>query len=100
MLAKLIDDVTFLFKTFDDHRGYRVKQGEGKLYLSEDGVLVSEEGSWYNLPLKMIYDINRIEGNQPGLEFKIPGMDVIVKGNKKEFLWALRYVLLPNVRSS
>ncbi len=100
MLAKLIDNVTFFFKTFDDHRGYRVKQGEGKLYLSEEGILVSENGSWYNLPLEMIYDVNRIEGDRPGLEFKIPGMDVIVKGNNREFLWALRHFLLPNVRSS
>ncbi|GEM_PF-6958303 len=100
MFVKLIDEVKFLFKALEDHKGYRVKHGEGRLYLSEEGILVSEEGSWYQLPLDMIYDINRIEGEHPGLEFKIPGMDVIVRGTRKEFLWALRHFLLPTVRSN
>ncbi len=95
MFAKLIDHVQFLFKADKDTKGMKVRSGKGKLYLSEYGVLVSDNGRWYHVPIERIKDIHRLDGNRPGLEFEIPGMEIIVRGSRRYHLWALRHFLLP-----
>lgn len=95
MYVKLVDDVHFDFKITDNCKEYNIGSGEGKLYLSNDGIILSDGTSWYSMPIQGINDIEAVEGNRPGLHFHIPGLSVLVRGHQRAHLWALRHFLLP-----
>ncbi len=98
MFVKLVDYISFTFNLSNSNSDFIVGSGKGKLYLADDSVLVSDGDRWYCLPIDKINDIERFDGENSGIEFKIPGMKVRVNGHNRGPLWALRHFLLPSIR--
>ncbi|MFO7791379.1 MAG: hypothetical protein R6W73_00155 [Candidatus Saliniplasma sp.] len=97
MFARLIDIVKFDFKMKDDSKEYNLASGGGKLYITDDGLLLSDGSSWYEIPLKEVNEIRDLNHDSPSLLLNISGMNVFIHGSKANILSALRHYLLPYV---
>lgn len=96
MFAREIDQVHFDFRISEEHKEYPMASGGGKLYLTEDGLLLSDEKSWYQIPLEKIRNIQKIDHDEAVLKFDLPGINVLIVGGENgPLLPALRHYLLP-----
>lgn len=98
MLAKLLDGVHFDFRIDEGCRRYNLSSGRGRLLLSIDGIFLSDGESLYNIPIEKISDIQRLDGDHPGIKFDVKGLNVFLRADRRDLLWALRHYLLPLVR--
>lgn len=96
MFARLIDQVHFDFRISEERKEYQMASGGGKLYLIEDGLLLSDDSSWYQIPLEKVRNIQNIDHDETVLKFELPGVSVLITGGEKgHLLPALRHYLLP-----
>jgi len=98
MFARLIDIVNFDFRMKDNSKEYNLASGGGKLYITDDGLLLSDGDSWYQIPLKEVKDIKNLDHTDPSLILDLSDIHVFIHGSKANILSALRHYLLPYVR--
>ncbi len=95
MFARAIDRVRYHFDMQEENRRYHLRSGSGKLYLSSSSVLVSDGESFYDIPLDKVDDIERYDGDEPGIVFNLDGLKIFIRGESSVNLKALRHFLLP-----
>lgn len=95
MFARAVDRVRYHFDMQEENRRYNLRSGKGKLYLSDSSVLVSDGESFYDIPLDQVDDIERFDGDEPGLVFNLDGLKIFIRGENSVSLRALRHFLLP-----
>jgi len=98
MFARLIDIVQFDFRMKDNSKEYNLASGGGKLYITDDGLLLSDGSSWYQIPFNEVKDIIDLDYDNPSLLLNLSSLRIFIHGSQANILSALRHYLLPYVR--
>ncbi len=98
MFARLIDIVQFDFRMKDNSKEYNLASGGGKLYITDDGLLLSDGNSWYQIPFNEVKDIIDLDYDNPSLLLNLSSLKIFIHGSQANILSALRHYLLPYVR--
>ena len=98
MFARLIDIVNFDFRMKDNSKEYNLASGGGKLYITDDGLLLSDGNSWYQIPFNEVKDIIDLDYDNPSLLLNLSSLKIFIHGSQANILSALRHYLLPYVR--
>ena len=94
-----ITDVDYnLSLTYDDSR-LKLYWKEGEMFLSVSGILLNQQGKWYELPIKDLKKITIINEEPLKIEFSFESIDLVVTGHNKDLLKALRHSLMPFIGS-
>ncbi len=98
MFARLIDIVQFDFRMKDNSKEYNLASGGGKLYITDNGLLLSDGSSWYQIPFNEVKDIIDLDYDNPSLLLNLSSLRIFIHGSQANILSALRHYLLPYVR--
>jgi len=98
MKAKKYENVEFVINhSGDDSMKLSLVWKKGGLYLSLSGLFLTDGSTWYELPVKDLENISIVNDEPLKLRLKIPSLDILISGDRAEWLLALRHFLLPSI---
>ncbi len=87
MFARLIDIVQFDFRMKDNSKEYNLASGGGKLYITDDGLLLSDGNSWYQIPFNEVKDIIDLDYDNPSLLLNLSSLKIFIHGSQDYYFY-------------
>ena len=97
MKAQKLDKVIFRINHLSEEMNIGVSSKEGVVFLSMQGLVLSDGELWYEIPLKELFSVSIVDEEPLKGRLQMAAVDVTLSGQKAERISALRHFLLPYI---